>query len=122
MPPGVIKETDVMKPGEYLIDDVYEAVPDARAEIKYDGETIEKAICVGHDQSRHDSEQGALPEIIAALVRYKLSDEPEKWGGDEIIGKAVEVKLAESDWKPLRVVGRVEMVGAVRLTTTNEHV
>jgi len=106
--------------GETLVGSLYATLPDARASVAYDGETVAQAVCVGINEAWQDTEQGAALANVAT-VRYAEAHEPAAWGGRAIIGKVVAVTLAGGDEYRARVMGRALVMGAVRLTISAEY-
>jgi len=108
-----------MSMGATLIDTLWQSLPDARATVSYGGETIERALCVGVDETWQETEQG-IAIANAAAVRYKANDEPASWNTRAIVGKVLDLILADGAAYRARVTGRAAVGGAVRLTIQAE--
>jgi len=79
------------------------------------------ALCTGLEHIRAATDQG-LYTGAGGVVRYKAADEPAAWKADNALcGQVVEVLLyGETAWRRVRVQGRREMLGGVRLNVEAE--
>jgi hypothetical protein len=98
-----------------IIEANWKAKPSERATARYAGVEVEKGICKGVDQSLLDTDYGQLRNAEGITFWFKAEDEPTEWGGETIIGKIIEINVAERGYVALRVIGRGVMQGGVQL-------
>ena len=82
--------------------------------------SVAEAFCAGIERARVSTDEGLMNGADGA-VRYVATDEPSGWANG-INGQVVEMRFTgASAWIRLRVRGRMEQVGAVRLNVAAEY-
>jgi len=95
--------------------------PTERAKARYNMVIVDHCICKGLDKAWSNSEYGALREAEGINFWYKESDHPPEWGGDNIIGKIIEVSVNGRPFTPLRVIGRGVLQGGINLVLSSKE-
>lgn len=116
--------------GADAIDAILEGMPTLATQIRYTVATgtnselvgiVTGGLSTGLEHARVQTDQG-LYNGADGIVRYKTSDEPAAWSADNALcGQVVEILLyGQTAWKRVRVHGRREMDGGVRLNVSAE--
>ena len=93
-------------------------MPDARAEIRQGRLTMTEALCTGIGKDRQSSDQGQY-ESIDGLVRVVAADVPARM--KLVNGELLDVKPSGGEWQTLRIGGRFEQAGVIRLSMEWPH-
>jgi len=102
-----------MNLGAITFDDIYDSLPDARAEIRIGVRVYETALCTNVDFTRELTGQGMVSNSTVT-ARIKLSDEDPAY--QLTPDKVIEVHhLASGQWVSFRIAGRRDIAGIITL-------
>ena len=99
--------------GATAFEQIYAALPDARAQIRSGTDLVDRAVTSGLRLEKASSELGQFDQA-QMTVRMLSEDELER--NPMTQGKQVDLKVGDQDWRRVRILSRKNIAGLLTLT------
>lgn len=99
--------------GATAFEQVYAALPDARAQVRSGTDVVDRAVTSG---LRLERASGELGQFDQAQITIRMLAEDELPRNPMTPGKQVDLKVGSQDWRRVRITSRKNIAGLLTLT------